>query len=228
MNSTNGLGKHWTSIPRRSDLTNVLHRSVEPAHDSATSTKSRRTDSTGNGGARLTGPHLSGEVCGSEAAWAGELEIIADPSDSHSLSATERRPGQLQTSSPRALATAYRIGRANSRVGLVLGRRGCAGSSARPATHGRSNRRAGRAPDWKCHDTPDRRADASARYPAFHGASAGIRVPVSIAIVISPVIARVGEPVNMLITPVSGVPIGVVVGDRPFFPVGIHPMYPPA
>ena len=144
------------------------------------------------------------------------------------MNASERRPGQLQTSSPRALAKACQIGHANSRVVLVLGCRSCAGGSARPATHGRANRGAGRAPDWKRHDTPDRRAEPSARYPALHGASAGIRVPVSIVIVISPVIVRVGEPVNMLITPVSVVPIGVVINDRPVLPVGIHPMHPPA
>jgi len=30
----------------------------------------------------------------------------------------------------------------------------------------------------------------------------------------------------MLITPVSVVPIGVMVSDRPVLPVGVHPMHP--
>jgi hypothetical protein len=62
----------------------------------------------------------------------------------------------------------------------------------------------------------------------LHGASAGIRVPTSAALVISAVIGRVGQPVNMLIVLVGVVPIGIVVGDRPVVPIGKHPMYPPA
>ena len=118
--------------------------------------------------------------------------------------------------------------RQSARVGLALGRRGCAGDSACPATHGRTNRGAGRAPDRKRHDTPDCRADAGTRHSALHGASAGIRVPMSLLIVISPVIGRVGNPVNMLIAMVGVVPIGIVVGDRPVCAVGIQPMHPPA
>lgn len=50
----------------------------------------------------------------------------------------------------------------------------------------------------------------------------------SIPIVISPVVVRVGHPVDMIITPVGDVPIGVVVGDRLLLPIGINPMHPPA
>jgi hypothetical protein len=53
---------------------------------------------------------------------------------------------------------------ANRRAdGSVSGRRGCASHSARPATHCRSNRSAGRASDRNCYDTPDRRANAGSR-----------------------------------------------------------------
>jgi hypothetical protein len=109
---------------------------------------------------------------------------------------------------------------------LAAGCRGCAGDSARPATHGRANRGAGRTPDRKRHETPDGRANTGARSPARHGASAGIRVPMCIPIIITTVI--VGEPANMLVMLVGGVPIGVVVSDRRGFPVGIHLMRPPA
>ena len=96
----------------------------------------------------------------------------------------------------------------------LAGRRGCAGDSARSATHGCANRGAGRASDRKRHETPDRCTDAGTLRAARHGASAGVRVPTSIPLVIPTVIGRVGEPVNMLILLVGGVPIGVVVGDR--------------
>ena len=112
---------------------------------------------------------------------------------SHPLSA-ERRPGQLRTFSPTCAQKS--VLKSPAPIGaswISAGRRGCAGDSARPATHGRANRGAGRAPDRKRYETPDRRANAGARRPARHGASAGIRVPMSIPIVISTVIGRVGD-----------------------------------
>jgi len=111
---------------------------------------------------------------------------------------------------------------------LAFRRRGCTGNSARPATHGCADRRARRASDRNRHDTPDCRAEAGARYPAFHGASARIRVPMSILIVVSAVVGGVGKPVNMFIILVGVVPIGVVVDDRPVRAVGIQAMHPPA
>jgi hypothetical protein len=58
--------------------------------------------------------------------------------------------------------------------------------------------------------------------------SGAIFVPTPIPIVISAVIGRVGEPMNMLIILVGVVPIGVVIDDRGVWPVGITLMHPPA
>ncbi len=107
-------------------------------------------------------------------------------------------------------------------------RRGCAGDGTRPATHGSANRGAGQAPDRNRYDTPDRCAKAGTGHAALYGASAGIRVPMAIPIIISTVIGRVRDPMNMLITLVSVVIIGVVVGDRRVCPVGITLMHAPA
>lgn len=148
--------------------------------------------------------------------------------DSHSSNATERRPGQFPASFRGRSQKRTESPRQSARVSLGPGRRGCAGDSARPAAHGCANRSAGCAPDRKRYDTPDRRTEAGAHHSAFHGASAGIRVPTSIPIVIPPVIDRVGEPANIVIILVGGVPIGVAVCERPVFPVGIQPFHPPA
>src|ERR1043166_1365380 len=80
---------------------------------------------------------------------------------------------------------------------LIVGRRGCAGDNPRPAADGRANPCAGRAPDRKRYETPNRRAKASADRPARHDATGGIRVPASLPIVISTVIGRVGDPANL-------------------------------
>ena len=111
---------------------------------------------------------------------------------------------------------------------LGPGRRGCAGDSARPATHGCANRSAGRAPDRKRHQTPYRRTDSGAGRTARHGARTGIGVPTPIPLVISAVIGRIGDPPNMLITAVGIVPIGIVIGDRRSFPISVQVMHPPA
>jgi len=144
----------------------------------------------------------------------------------------ERRREKVRTASDLlsedARKSVQNCSRQSARVGLARGRRGCAGDSACAATHSRTNRGAGCAPDRKRHDTPDCRADAGTRHSAFHGASAGIGMPMPILIIISPVIGRVGDPVNMLVAPVGVVPIGIVVGDRPVWAIGIHPMHPPA
>jgi len=109
-----------------------------------------------------------------------------------------------------------------------VGRRGCTGDNARAAADGRANPRAGRAPDRKRYETPNRRANASAHRPARHDATGGIRVPMCIPIVISTIIGRVGHPANMFITTVGVVPSGVVVGDRHVSPIGIQPTDSPA
>src|SRR6185437_11489385 len=111
---------------------------------------------------------------------------------------------------------------------LVVRRRGCAGDSARSATHSRADCCAGRAPDGKRYDTPNRCADTRTGSSARQGASAGIGVPMPVTIVVSAIIVRIGEPANMLIVLVSVVPVGVVVGDRCFFAVSIPLMHPPA
>ena len=111
---------------------------------------------------------------------------------------------------------------------LIVGPRGCAGNNARPATDGRANRRAGRAPDRNRYETANRRANASAHRPVRHDATGGIGVPMCIPIVISTVIGRVGDPANMFISTVGVVPIGFVVGDRRVCPVRVHPMDSPA
>jgi hypothetical protein len=116
----------------------------------------------------------------------------------------------------------------SNRRTLIVGRRSCAGDNARPATDGRANRRAGRAPDRKRYETANRRAKASAHRPTRHDATRGIRVPTCTPIVISTIIGRVGDPANMPIVMVGVVPIGVVVDDRHVWPVGIQTMDPPA
>jgi hypothetical protein len=125
----------------------------------------------------------------------------------------------------RAAEAAAPIG---ARLRSVVRRGGCAGDGARATAHRGANRRARGAPNRKRHDTPDGRADTSARRPARQGARARIRVPTPIPIVISTVIVRVGAPVHMLVTLVGVIPIGIVIGDRRVRPVSIPPVHPPA
>lgn len=111
---------------------------------------------------------------------------------------------------------------------LVVRRRGRACDSARSATHGCANRCTGRASDRKRYETPDSRTETGTRRTTFHRASAGIRVPSSVGYIISAVIVRIGEPANMLIMLMSGVPIGVVIPDWHIFTIGVQPMHSPA
>src|SRR5512142_1910962 len=107
------------------------------------------------------------------------------------------------------------LARAVGAVLLVVGRRRCAGDSARPATDSCTNRCARRASGRNRYDAANGRAEGCACYAALHRTSAGISVPDSIPIVVSPVIGRVGNPANMHIMLVSVVPGGVVVPNRP-------------
>jgi hypothetical protein len=128
--------------------------------------------------------------------------------------ANERRPEQLRPSFRGARKSILHCPRPSARVGLRPGRRSCAGHSAGPATHSRAHGGAGHAPDRKRHDTPDRRADAGARHSTGYSARAGIRVPMSIPVVIA--------------GPINRVRAISVIGNRRGFPVGIHPASPPA
>ncbi len=130
------------------------------------------------------------------------------------LACERRRPGQHRTSFRGTRKSMLHRPRQSARVGLRPGRRGCAGHSAGPATHSRAHCGAGRAPDRKRYDTPDRRADTGARRSAGDGARAGIGAPTSIPVVIS--------------GPINRVRTIAVIGDRRGFPVGIHPARPPA
>ena len=110
---------------------------------------------------------------------------------------------------------------------LVVCRSG-AGDGARPATHGRANRGARQAPDRKRYQAADGRTDAGARRAAFDGARAGIRMPMTVMVVIATVIGRVGDPVNFHVTLVGRVPVVIVIGDGRGFAIGIAMMHAPA